>query len=79
MTDCTWVSIKTFEIVMSFLTVVPYMVLEFCELGRLDIWLKDKKNLANEETSEQLCRICYGICKGMLHFESRKVTNVHDK
>lgn len=50
------------------------MVLEFCEVGQLNSWLQQQKNKANEETSEQLCRICYGICKGMLHLESRKVT-----
>lgn len=55
-------------------TVGPYMVLEFCEVGQLNSWLQQQKNTANEETSEQLCRICYGICKGMLHLESRKVT-----
>lgn len=56
-------------------TLGPYMVLEFCEVGQLNSWLQQQKNTANEETSEQLCRICYGICKGMLHLESRKLVH----
>nr|XP_034323632.1 uncharacterized protein LOC105320732 isoform X2 [Crassostrea gigas] len=56
-------------------TLGPYMVLEFCEVGQLNSWLHQQKNTANEETSEQLCRICYGICKGMLHLESRKLVH----
>uniref|UniRef100_K1PLN0 Megakaryocyte-associated tyrosine-protein kinase n=1 Tax=Magallana gigas TaxID=29159 RepID=K1PLN0_MAGGI len=56
-------------------TVGPYMVLEFCEVGQLNSWLQQQKNTANVETSEQLCRICYGICKGMLHLESRKLVH----
>lgn len=66
---------SSFDLINMFhYTVGPYMVLEFCEVGQLNSWLQQQKNKANEETSEQLCRICYGICKGMLHLESRKVT-----
>jgi hypothetical protein len=50
----------------------PYMVLELCELGQLSLWLQKEKDKANEETSEQLCRIAYGISKGMLHLENKK-------
>ncbi|XP_061172823.1 uncharacterized protein LOC133182112 [Saccostrea echinata] len=53
----------------------PYMVLEYCELGQLNTWLQEQKSRANEETSEQLCRIVYGISKGMLHFENRKLVH----
>ncbi|XP_048736746.2 uncharacterized protein LOC125651937 [Ostrea edulis] len=57
------------------LTLGPYMVLELCELGQLSTWLQKEKDKANEDTSEQLCRISYGISKGMFHLETRKLVH----
>ncbi|XP_062593099.1 ephrin type-A receptor 8-like [Saccostrea cucullata] len=52
------------------------MILEFCNIGQLDIWLIDNKKKAYDRTFEmQLCKIVNGICDGMLHLEIKKLVH----
>lgn len=49
------------------------MILELCEKGQLRDWLLQQQNGTTDDTIEQLCRIIYGISRGMCHLETKQV------
>ncbi|XP_062578340.1 tyrosine-protein kinase csk-1-like [Saccostrea cucullata] len=53
----------------------PYIVLEYCNKGQLDIWLKYERINADGRTLNKLCKIANGICDGMIFLEEKEVVH----